>query len=159
MTTRIDQARQSPEIFKKFVEFSMALRKGAIETGLRDLVNIRVSQINGCAMCVDMHSKEAKIHGERELRLYHLVIWRESPLFNARERAALAWAEVLTALPPHGVSDADFEAARAELSEQEVSDLTFVVMAINAWNRSGVGFRKTPGSLDAAYGLDKAGLS
>lgn len=159
MSDRIDQAKQSPEIFKKFSEFSIALRKGSIETGLRDLVNIRVSQINGCAMCVDMHSKEAKIHGERELRLYHLAIWRESPLFNARERAALAWAEVLTTLPPHGVSDADFQAARTEFSEQEISDLTFVVASINAWNRFGVGFRKTPGSLDAAYGLDKAGLS
>lgn len=159
MTTRMNYAQQSPELFRKFMEFSTALKHGSIERGLHDLVNIRVSQINGCAFCLDMHSKEAKIHGERELRLYHLAIWQESPLFSARERAAFTWAEALTQLGPHGVSDTDYETARAQFSEKELADLTFAIMAINAWNRAGVAFRNTPGALDAMFGLDKAGLN
>lgn len=159
MSPRINQAEQSPELYRKFLEFSTALRSGSIETGLRDLVNIRASQINGCAFCLDMHSKEAKIHGERELRLYHVAIWRESTLFSPRERAALNWTEALTTLPPHGVADADFEAARAEFSEKELADLTFCIMAINGWNRASIAFRNVPGSADKAYGLDKAGLN
>jgi AhpD family alkylhydroperoxidase len=122
-------------------------------------VNIRTSQINGCAFCVDMHSKEAKIHGERELRLYHVAIWRESNLFDARERAALEWAEALTQLPPHGVPDAVYDSVRAVFSERELSDLSYSVMAINGWNRLSIGFRSVPGSRDALYGLTKAGLS
>lgn len=159
MSQRINQAEQSPELYRKYLEFSTALRNSTIEGGLRDLVNIRVSQINGCAFCVDMHSKEAKIHGERELRLYHIAIWRESPLFSARERAALTWAEAVTTLSPHGVSDADYETARAEFSEKELADLTFCVMSINGWNRASIAFRNVPGSADKLYGLDKAGLS
>jgi AhpD family alkylhydroperoxidase len=159
MSQRIDQAKQSPELYKKFLEFSTALRSSAIEVGLRDLVNIRASQINGCAFCLDMHSKEAKIHGERELRLYHVAIWQESTLFSPRERAALTWTEALTTLSPHGVSDADYETARAEFSEKELSDLTLCVMAINGWNRASIAFRNVPGSADKLYGLDKAGLN
>jgi AhpD family alkylhydroperoxidase len=159
MTARMNYAQQSPELFKKFLEFSSALRSNTIETGLRDLVNIRTSQINGCAFCLDMHVKEAKIHGERELRLYHTAIWRESPLFNARERAALGWTEALTTLGCDGVSDADYEAARAQFSEKELTDLTFAVMAINGWNRLSIAFRNEPGSADAAYGLTKSGLN
>jgi AhpD family alkylhydroperoxidase len=159
VSQRIDQAKQSPELYKKYLEFSTTLRSGSIETGLRDLVNIRASQINGCAFCLDMHSKEAKIHGERELRLYHVAIWRESTLFNPRERAALTWTEAVTTLSPHGVSDVDFEVARAEFSEKELADLTFCVMAINGWNRASIAFRNVPGSMDGPYGLDKAGLN
>ena len=159
MPDRIDQAQQSPEIFKKFVEFSTVLRKGSIETGLRDLVNIRVSQINGCAMCVDMHNKEAKIHGERELRLYHVAIWRESNLFAPRERAALAWTEAVTSLPEGGIPDELYERVRGQLSEKEISDLTFAIMTINAWNRASIAFKSVPGSADKLYGLDKAGLN
>jgi AhpD family alkylhydroperoxidase len=159
MSPRINQAEQSPELYKKFLEFSTALRSSTIEVGLRDLVNIRASQINGCAFCLDMHSKEAKIHGERELRLYHVAIWRESTLFSPRERAALNWTEALTTLSPHGVADADFETARAEFSEKELADLTFCVMAINGWNRASIAFRNVPGSADKLYGLDKAGLN
>ena len=119
----------------------------------------RVSQLNGCAFCVDMHVKEAKLHGERELRLYHLPIWRESPLFSAKERAGLAWAEALTRLGEDGVSDALYQATLAEFSEKELVDLTFFIIAINGWNRLGVAFRSAPGSLDAVYGLEKAGLN
>jgi AhpD family alkylhydroperoxidase len=133
--------------------------KTEIEPAIVDLVFIRASQINGCAFCVDMHSKQATIHGERPLRLYHVAVWRESPLFNPRERAALAWTEVLTQLPPHGVSDETYNEARAQFSEKELSDLTFAVMAINAWNRVNIALKYVPGSFDKEYGLDKANLA
>lgn len=159
MPQRIDYMKQSPELCKKFVEFTFATEKSSIEPALHDLVVIRASQVNGCAFCVDMHVKQATIHGERSLRLYHLPIWRESPLFNPRERAALEWTEVLTRIPEHGVGDEVYERVRAQLSEKELSDLTFVVMSINAWNRINVGFTVVPGTYDKAYGLDKSGLA
>lgn len=157
---RADYYALSPEFAKRYMDFSLSLKKGeAIGETIRNLVTIRASQLNGCAFCVDMHVKEAKLAGERELRLHHVAIWRESPLFDARERAALAWTEVLTKLGEHGVSDAEYDAARAAFSEKELSDLTFSVVAINGWNRLSIAFRPVPGSMDAAWGLDKAGLS
>ena len=159
MTQRINYIQQSPELFKKFMEFSTALNNTTIEQPIRDLVSIRASQLNGCGFCLDMHVKEARIHGERELRIHHLAAWRESTLFAPRERAALAWAEVLTKLPEHGVSDEIYERVRTQLSEKELSDLTFDVMAINAWNRANVAFTTVPGSADKAFGLDKANLA
>ena len=159
MTQRIAYSQQSPTLFKKFLEFSSALREAGIDQHIYDLVDIRASQLNGCAFCLDMHVKEAKIHGERQLRLHHVSIWRESSLFSARERAALAWTEVLTKLPEHGVSDEAFAEARSQFSEKELADLTFLVMAINGWNRVSVAFRTPPGSADKAYGLDRANLT
>ena len=159
MTQRINYAQQSPEFFKKFLDFSMSLSGGSIEEKLHDLIEIRASQLNGCGFCLDMHVKQAKIHGETELRLYHVAIWRESTLFSPRERAALAWTEAVTKLGDHGVSDEIYDRVRGELSEKELSDLTFCVMAINAWNRASIAFRAVPGSADKAYGLDKAGLN
>lgn len=159
MTQRLNYAQQSPELFKKFMDFSMALKGSVIDEKLQALVEIRASQINGCGFCLDMHVKQAKILGETELRLYHIAIWRESTLFIPRERAALAWTEVLTKLPEGGVPDEIYERVRGQLSEKEISDLTFVVMAINAWNRVNVGFKTVPGTADKAYGLDKAGLN
>jgi AhpD family alkylhydroperoxidase len=159
MSQRIDYAKQSPELFKRFAGFSEATKQSTIEESIRHLVDIRASQINGCTFCLDMHVKEATIHGERPLRLHHLAAWRESTLFLPRERAALAWTEVLTQLPAQGVPDDIYEHFRTQFSEQELSDLTFLVMSINAWNRINVGFRPIPGSLDKAYGVDKAGLS
>lgn len=159
MSQRLDYQQQSPELLKKFVEFSLLTKKSTIEQPIRDLVNIRASQLNGCAFCLDMHVKEATIHGERPLRLHHIASWRESPLFIPRERAALAWTEVLTQLPPHGVPDDIYDRVRTQFSEKEITDLTFDIMAINAWNRINVAFTPVPGGLDKAYGLDKAGLS
>ena len=159
MTQRLNYAQQSPELFKKFMEFSMALKSSVIDEKLQALVEIRASQINGCGFCLDMHVKQAKIHGESELRLYHVAIWRESNLFIPRERAALAWTEALTKLPEGGVPDEIYERVRGQLSEKEISDLTFVVMAINAWNRVNIGFKTVPGTADKAYGLDKSGLN
>lgn len=159
MSQRLDHQHQAPALFKKFVEFSMLVKKSSIEPSIVDLINIRASQVNGCAFCVDMHVKEATIHGERPLRLHHLAIWRESTLFSPRERAALAWTEALTQLPPHGVPDEVYERVRTQLSEQEITDLTYAVMTINAWNRVSIAFRSVPGSQDKAFGLDKAGLA
>lgn len=159
MTQRINHAEQSAEFFKKFVVFSTALNHSAIEEGIRHLVEIRASQLNGCGLCVDMHIKQATIHGERPLRLHHLAIWRESTLFVPRERAALAWTEVLTRIPEHGVPDELYERVRTQFSEKELSDLTYIVMSINAWNRANVAFKTVPGAYDAAFGLDKAHLN
>ena len=159
MTQRIDYVKLSPELAKKYTEFSMAAKASPIGPTIKHLVDLRASQLNGCAFCVDMHVKEAKIHGERELRLHHVAVWRESPLFDARERAALEWTEALTQLPPHGVPDAIYDAVRAEFDEKEIVALSFAVMAINGWNRLSIGFRAEPGSRDALYGLTKAGLS
>ncbi len=159
MSQRIDYIQQSPELFKAYQAFSNAVRHSAVDATTRDLVQIRASQINSCAFCLDMHVKEANIHGERELRLHHVAIWRESNLFSAKERAALEWTEALTRLSDHGVPDAIYTAVREQLSEKELSDLSFAVMAINGWNRLSIGFQAVPGSADAAYGLDKAGLS
>jgi AhpD family alkylhydroperoxidase len=156
---RVDYQKQSPELAKKFLEFSMALGHASIEESIRELVQLRVSQMNGCAFCVDMHVKHATIHGERALRLHHVAIWRESNLFTPRERACLAWAEVLTQIPAQGVADEIYERVRMQLSEKEISDLTFSVMAINGWNRVNAAFHVEPGIYDKAYGLDKSGLA
>jgi len=159
MSQRLDYIKQSPDQVKKLGEFSECVDEGKVEQGILDLVNIRASQLNGCTFCLDMHVKEAKIHGERELRIYHVAAWRESSLFVPRERAALAWTEVLTKLPDQGVPDDLYERVRTQYSEKELSDLTFAVMSINAWNRVNIAFRRVPGSADKAYGLDKAKLS
>jgi AhpD family alkylhydroperoxidase len=156
---RVNYQQQSPELFKKFVDFNMAFGHSSIEESIRELVELRVSQINGCAFCVDMHVKRATVHGERALRLHHVAIWRESNLFAPRERACLAWAEVLTQIPAQGVADEVYERVRTQLSEKEISDLTFSVMAINAWNRVNVAFHVEPGIFDKAFGLEKANLS
>src|SRR3954449_11683068 len=112
MTQRLNYARHSPELLKKLSDLSVALKDSAIEQTIRDLVDIRASQLNGCAFCVDMHVKEAKIHGERELRVYHVPIWRESTLFSPRERVALEWTEAVTRLPDQGISDELYGRAR-----------------------------------------------
>jgi len=159
MTQRLDATRLSNALYSKYLAFSMAMAGSSIEESLRHLVDIRASQINGCAFCLDMHVKQAVIHGERPLRLHHLAIWRESNLFTPRERAALDWTEAVTRLGEHGVSDETYNSTRAVLNEQEISDLTMVILAINGWNRLNVAFRSVPGSQDEAFGLTKAGLS
>ena len=159
MTQRINYVQQSPELFKKFYEFSLAVKECSMVLSTRDLVTLRASQMNGCAFCVDMHVKEAKIHGERELRTHHVAIWRESTLFSPRERAALAWTEVLTRLPEHGVPDELYARVREQFQEKELSDLTYIIIEINGWNRANVAFQTVPGSSDKVFGLDKANLS
>jgi AhpD family alkylhydroperoxidase len=158
MSQRLNYYQQSPELAKKLFELSQASKSSSLGHTLLDLVHIRASQINGCAFCLDMHCKEAKIHGERELRLYHLPIWRESTLFSETERAALEWTEVVTRLPHGDVPDDVYERVRAHFSETQLSELTFAVGVINMWNRLCISFRIVPGSGDEMLGLTKAGL-
>ncbi len=159
MTQRMNYYQAAPALSKKFQAFAMALDTSAINKEMGHLIDIRASQLNGCAFCLDMHVKQAKISGERELRLHHVVIWRESSLFTARERAVLEWTEAVTKLSSHGIPDEIYEAVRKEFSEQEIADLTLRIVAINGWNRLSIAFRNEPGSMDALFGLDKAGLS
>jgi AhpD family alkylhydroperoxidase len=159
MSQRLDYYKSSPDIARKYIEFNTVLHKKPFLAEVGHLVTLRASQMNGCAFCVDMHVKEAKIHGERELRLHHVTVWRESTLFSAKERAVLEWTEALTHLGAHGVPDAIFESVRAQLSDEELADLSFLIVSINGWNRLSVAFRAVPGSADKVYGLDKADLS
>ncbi|MFL5814107.1 MAG: carboxymuconolactone decarboxylase family protein [Bdellovibrionia bacterium] len=157
MSARLNYFQQSPTAVKHLTDLTLGV-KSTLDASLVDLINIRASQLNGCAFCVDMHVKEARIHGERDLRVHHVAIWRESPLFTEKERAALEWTEAVTRLSDKGISDEIFEQARSQFSEKELTDLTFAISAINAWNRISVAFRPVPGSADKLYGLDRAGL-
>jgi AhpD family alkylhydroperoxidase len=159
MSQRLNFFEQSPELTKILFEFSGALKKSSLGNTLIDLVNIRASQINGCAFCLDMHVKEAKIHGEKELRLYHIPIWRESTLFSDTERAVLEWTEAVTKLSEHGVPDEIYDRVRAQLSETQITELTYAIGVINMWNRLNISFQSVPGSFDEQLGLTKAGLS
>lgn len=116
-----------------------------LETSLLNLVKIRASQINGCAWCLDMHTKDARAEGETEQRLYALPAWRDTPFYTPRERAALAWAESVTLVAQSGVPDQVYDEVSREFSEKEVVDLTMAVVAINCWNRLNVAFRTVPG--------------
>lgn len=121
----------------------MYLAKSSIEKQLINLIDFRVSQINGCAYCLDMHSKDLRAGGETEQRLYMMDAWREAPFYSARERAALAWAEAVTKLKDKNVPDGIYEEARSQFSEEELVDLTMAVIAINTYNRINIAF-KTP---------------
>jgi len=127
--------------------FSMGayLAKSSVEQSLLDLVAFRASQINGCAYCLDMHSKDLRAHGETEQRLYMLDAWRESPLYTDRERAALAWTEAVTKLEKKNVPDDVYEEALRQFSEEKLFDLTIAVIAINSWNRINVAFHTPAG--------------
>jgi AhpD family alkylhydroperoxidase len=159
MSQRLDYYTTSPDLSKKLFELSGAVKKGSLGNTLLDLVNIRASQLNGCALCLDMHCKEAKIHGERELRIYHIPIWRESPLFSEAEKAALEWTEAVTRLSDQGIDDEVYDRVRAQFSEKQISELTFAIGVINLWNRLNISFRTVPGSADEMLGLTKAGLN
>jgi len=133
--------------------------KEAVDGPILHLVDIRASQLNQCTFCVDMHSKEAKIAGEGELKLYHIAAWPESNLFSERERAALALTEQLTLRPNQGVSDELYNSVLKHFSEKEFVALVYTIGMINAWNRLSITFRPTPGAFDKMLGLDRAGLS
>ena len=145
MTTRLDYSKASPEGYKAFGGVYVYLQNSGLSKELIDLVYLRVSQINGCAFCIDMHARDLRKHGETWQRINNLPTWREVSFYSPRERAALAWAETLTRLAgEHGDHDAAFTALQGELSEQEIVDLTWVVAQINAWNRMAVGMRQPP---------------
>jgi len=122
------------------------VRSSGLERSLINLIDIRVSQINGCAYCLDMHVKDAKADGEREERIYQLPVWKETPYYTQRERAALLWAETLTLLSETGVPEDVYEQVRGHFSEKELVALTHAINTINSWNRFNVAFRTPPGS-------------
>jgi AhpD family alkylhydroperoxidase len=145
MESRLDYARLAPEAAKALYALASYLAGCGLEHPLLELLKIRASQINGCAYCIDMHTKDARAAGETEQRIYALNAWRETPFFTARERAALAWVEAVTRIEG-GVPDDLYEQTRRHFTEKELVDLTWAAAAINAWNRIAISFRSVPGA-------------
>ncbi|HVT28569.1 MAG TPA: carboxymuconolactone decarboxylase family protein [Lacipirellulaceae bacterium] len=131
---------------KAMLGLGAAVEHSGLEHSLVDLVKVRASQINGCAYCIDMHTKEAMARGETEQRLFLLDAWRETPLYSDRERAALSWCETLTLIAKTGAPDEVFEEVRKEFTDEEIQSLTLAIVTINAWNRFAIGFRADVGS-------------
>ena len=147
MTIRIDFTEAAPQAAAAMFGLERYLHGCGLEPSLLNLVKLRASQINGCAYCLDMHSKEARAAGETEQRIYVLDAWREAPFYSARERAALAWTEALTLVSRDQVPDDVYDAARKQFSERELVDLSLAVVAINGWNRLVIGLRSAiPGT-------------
>lgn len=145
MSKRIDYAKESPEGYKAFGGVYATLLKSSLPKELIDLVYLRVSQINGCAFCIDMHTRDLLKSGLRIEKLVLVAVWNDAgALFTARERAALAWAETVTRVAETGVPDDDYEAAAAEFPANELADLTYAVGLMNAFNRFGISFRSVP---------------
>jgi len=142
MSSRIDPYEASKDAQTAMLQFQSRVNQTALEPRLIELVKIRASQINRCAFCLEMHTRETRAKGETEARIYLLSAWRESSLYTERERAALAWTESLTNLAQTGVPDADYDLAHGVFSDRELADLTMAIVAINAWNRLGVAFRR-----------------
>ncbi|HTI95554.1 MAG TPA: carboxymuconolactone decarboxylase family protein [Rudaea sp.] len=145
MNQRINYGAASPDGFKAMRQLQAHVDACGLEHKLLELVKMRASQINGCAYCLDMHSKDARAAGETEQRLYLLDAWRESPFYSGRERAALAWTEALTRIAGNEVSDTLYGEARQHFSEKELVDLSLAIIAINGWNRLAIPFRSEPG--------------
>ena len=148
MEQRINAFAKGQAAMKSLYGMGIYLAKSSIEERLRNLIYFRVSQVNGCAYCLDMHSKDLRAAGETEQRLYMLDAWRESPVYTPRERAAMAWAESVTNLHEGHVPDEVYEQAHSEFSEEELIDLTLAVIAINSYNRINVAFRTAAGSYE-----------
>ena len=145
---RVDYRVQFPEGVAALVKLEEALRQSPLEPALLELVRVRASQINGCAYCLAMHTRDARARGEDQVRLDTVAAWRETPFFTERERAALAWCESLTDLAHAGASEQDYARVEAVFSPQDVVALTFAVVAINSWNRLAVGLGADVTSLD-----------
>jgi AhpD family alkylhydroperoxidase len=146
MKQRLNYLEVDPKLIRAMFGLNAPVAESGLETSLIDLIDFRVSQLNGCAYCLDMHSKDLRAAGETEQRLYVLDAWREAPFYSDRERAALAWAEAVTLLTNKEVPDEVYEQARAQFNEQELTTLTLAVVAINGWNRLNIAFRTEPGS-------------
>lgn len=146
MKERLNYAGIFPDAIEGLLEIEKYVAASGLEHSLYELVKTRASQINGCAYCVDMHTKDARKVGETEQRLYGLSAWREAPFYTQRERAALAWTEALTLISENKVSDLLYEVTRKHFSEEEMVNLTMAIVAINGWNRLAIAFRTVPGS-------------
>lgn len=141
MTPRLNARAAAPDAMKAMLALESYIQSCGLEKSLIELVKMRASQVNGCAFCLDMHSKDARAHGETEQRLYLLDAWRESPLYTDRERAALGWTESLTLVAQTRAPDADYEALAPHFSDDEKVKLTLLIGTINTWNRLAIGFR------------------
>jgi len=144
MKARVELARD-PKFFQRLLAVEAAVHAGGLDAKLLHLVKLRASQINGCAYCIDMHTKDARADGETEQRLYMVDAWREAPFYSDRERAALEWTESVTLVATTRVPDAAYETVRAHFSEEEIKTLTLAIVMINTWNRLNVAFRSVPG--------------
>ena len=145
MKPRINFMQVSGKALQSLLGINAVIEEGGLDEKLLHLIELRASQINGCAYCIDMHSKDARAAGDTEQRLYGLNAWRESPYYTDRERAALEWTEAVTLVSSTGVPDSAYEAVRAQFSEREIAFLTLAVSMINTWNRLNVALRTVPG--------------
>ena len=148
MQPRIDFPKAAPGAFKAMLDLEAAVHRGGLEASLVELVKMRVSQINGCGYCLDMHSKDARAAGETEQRLYLLPAWREAPFYSARERAALEWAEAVTRVAGNDLPDELYARVREQFDEKSLVELTLAIIAINGWNRMAIAFRSRVGSYE-----------
>lgn len=146
MKPRLDYRKSAPQGVSALRHLQDYVEGCGLEHALLELVKTRASQINGCAYCLDMHTKDARLAGETEQRLYTLSAWRETPFFSDRERAALAWTEALTLVSEHHVDESLYEEIRKHFSEKETADLSFAIIAINGWNRLAIPFKTQPGT-------------
>jgi AhpD family alkylhydroperoxidase len=150
MQARIEMQKAAPGALQAMLALEGYVKKSSrLEASLLELVRMRSSQINGCAYCLDMHSKDARANGETEQRLYALDAWRETPFFTDRERAALAWTEAVTLVSQSHVPDSVYDEVRQRFTEEELANLTLAIVSINGWNRLMVSFREVPGSYQA----------
>ena len=150
MEPRLDPYKLAPGAREALSQMEAYVKQTGLEQPLLELVKTRASQINGCAFCLAMHTRDARRAGESEERLYLLNAWHESPCYTPRERAALAWTEALTLISQTHAPDDVYEEARAQFSEKELADLTMAIVAINGWNRIAIGFRSEPGGYQPA---------
>jgi AhpD family alkylhydroperoxidase len=141
MTPRMNIFQTAPEAMKAMLEVEKAIEASGVDHGLLELVKLRASQINGCAFCIYMHSKDATKHGESDMRIHLLDAWRDSPLFTDRERAVLGWTESLTRVAKTHAPDADYELLKAHFDDKEIAHLTVAIAAINFWNKVQIGLR------------------
>ena len=147
MTVRVPlDPKKFGDVLGAMLGLNKAIESAGLDKKLLYLVEVRVSQLNGCGFCIDMHTKDARLEGETEQRLYLLNAWREAPMYSDRERAALAWAEAVTTLKDGHVPDDVYEQAREHFDEQQLMKLTLQVVAINGWNRFCISFNATPGT-------------
>lgn len=148
MQSRLEIQSVAPQAYRAMAALETYVRNSGLEEALILLLKLRVSQMNGCSYCIDMHSKDARANGESEQRLYALSAWRETPFFTDRERAALDWAEALTLISVSQAPDNIYEQVRQRFTELELVNLTMAIVTINGWNRICVGFRKVPGTYE-----------
>lgn len=150
MQPRLDYAKIAPGAITAMYGLERYIRQSGLEPALLELVKLRASQINGCAYCVDMHTKDARARGETEQRLYAVCVWHETPFFTERERAALAWTEAVTRVSEEHVPDDAYQLARRHFAEKELADLTLAIVTINGWNRLAISFRTPVGDYQPA---------